>query len=276
MSFYGTNDAIYGSGAYGTASYGITTPIVVPTGVSATGSIGAVRGTLSIAVSSVSGTGQIGSPSLSADVNETLTGVVATGFVTSVEAQSLSTLTGVSATGGVGTPRVHAIFGANDALYGTGRYGAASYGDVSPTINAPSLVATTAVEPVSAGGFEIDISEVLVGVSATITAGTGIHVIEPNAQPTGVEGTGAIGTVSPNLTETLNSVSGTGQITAINAAVGKAVVGVSATFTLNKGNRPFAKTFNTLAVPGVNATGGIGVITHSNTVTLSGVSGTAV
>ena len=262
MSFYGTNDAIYGSGAYGTASYGRTTPVVVPTGVSATGSITAVNGTLSVTFSGASGTGQIGSVSLSADVNETLTGVSATASVNAVEPQSLNTLTGVSATGGIGTPRVHAIFGANDALYGTGRYGAASYGDVSPTINAPSFEITTAIEPVSAGGFEIDISEVLVGVSATITAGTGIHVIEPNAQPAGVEGTGAVGVVSPNLTESLGSVSGTGQVAAVNAAVGIAIGGVSATFTLNKGNRPFAKTFNNLSVSGVNATGGIGTLTH--------------
>ena len=59
------------------------------------------------------------------------------------------------------------------------------------------LVATGAIETVSAGGFEIDISERLGSVSAT----------------------GAIGTVSPNIKEDISGVSATGAINTVSVNI---------------------------------------------------------
>ena len=91
-----------------------------------------------------------------------------------------------------------AFYDSTDALYGTGTYGSASYGTVQPEVAITGVSATGAIEPVSAGGFEIDISEKLVGVSATGQVNT-VGVILDTAFPDGVQATGSIGTLSVNL-----------------------------------------------------------------------------
>ena len=79
------------------------------------------------------------------------------------------------------------VFGANDAIYGTGRYGTATYGSTSPTINAPSSLATGTVASVGVGA-----SENLASVSATVTLGF-VRTIPFILQS--VSATGAVGTV---------------------------------------------------------------------------------
>src|SRR5210317_1661609 len=116
MSFYSANDAIYGSGEYGTASYNVVTPIISLASVSATGQVTAVN-----------------------DSSLTLGSVSATGQVNTVFENPSEAITGVSATGSIGTVFAQAFYGANDAIYGIGRYGTAIYGSESPSINLPTL-----------------------------------------------------------------------------------------------------------------------------------------
>ena len=43
MSTFGANDALYGTGTYGTARYGRVTPVISISGVVGTGAIGTVE-----------------------------------------------------------------------------------------------------------------------------------------------------------------------------------------------------------------------------------------
>ena len=88
MATYGANDALYGTGTFGTARYGRVTPIIAVTGVVGTSAIGTVTP--------------------KAEVSLTATGVSATGSVGEVEEQPTEALESVSATGSIGTPTVTA------------------------------------------------------------------------------------------------------------------------------------------------------------------------
>ena len=56
---------------------------------------------------------------------------------------------------------------AASAKYGVGVYGASNFGAVNISRTLTGVAGTSAIESVSAGGFEIDISERLGSVSAT-------------------------------------------------------------------------------------------------------------
>ena len=271
MAFYGINDALYGTGLYGTASYGVVTPVVSLSGVSGTAAIGAPNATISATLTGVSGVGQIGATTFVNDTTATLASVVATGIVNSVTESPSEALASVSATGSIGSVFAQAWYGANDGIYGIGRYASAIYGSVTPVINAPAVVATGAIEPVSVGGFEIDISEVLVGVSAT---GQVNSVITIPFLVTGVSGTVQTGSAQANIAKTVSSVSATGQINTVTEHVTAGITGVVGTFTLSKGSGPFAKTFTNFAVSTVGITGSIGSVTLNILQPISGVSAT--
>ena len=128
MSTFGANDALYGTGTYGTARYGRVTPVISISGVVGTGSIGTVEVKLDTTLTgvsatgivndveeqptedleSVSATGSIGTVTPKAEVSLTATGVSATGLVGDVEEQPTEALESVSATGSIGTPTVTA------------------------------------------------------------------------------------------------------------------------------------------------------------------------
>ena len=123
MSTFGANDALYGTGTYGTARYGRVTPVVSISGVVGTGSIGTVEVKLDTTLTgvsatgivndveeqptenleSVSATGSIGTVTPSADSSLTLTGVEGTSALGTVEAQIDTSITGFGLTGSVGT-----------------------------------------------------------------------------------------------------------------------------------------------------------------------------
>jgi hypothetical protein len=107
------------------------------------------------------------------------------------------------------------FYESSDAIYGSGRYGSASYGRVSPNISLTGVNATGAIESVSAGGFEIDITE---RISTSVVA------------------TGSIGTVEPQVDENLNSVSSTGSIgtLVLHADSQLTLTGVTATASVNE------------------------------------------
>jgi len=128
MSTFGANDALYGTGTYGTARYGRVTPVVSISGVVGTGSIGTVEVKLDTTLTgvsatgivndveeqptenleSVSATGSIGTVTPSADSSLTLTGVEGTSAIGTVEAQIDTSITGFGLTGSVGTVTVTA------------------------------------------------------------------------------------------------------------------------------------------------------------------------
>ena len=109
MSTFGANDALYGTGTYGTARYGRVTPVVSISGVVGTGSIGTVE----------------------VKLDTTLTGVSATGIVNDVEEQPTENLESVSATGSVGTVTPSA----DSSLTLTGVEGASALGTVEAQID---------------------------------------------------------------------------------------------------------------------------------------------
>jgi len=217
MSFFGTNDAIYGSGAYGSASYGRTTPIVIPTGVSATGAVTAADAVITFTIGSVSATGAIGAATFANDTVEALGSVAGTTALGSLNVSAGKQLTGVSATGSVGDISATAFFGINDALYGTGVYGTAIYGQVTSQLQMPSLVATGGVGSVSVGtgnnvtgvsatggvGSVITIPFIVDGVQGTGAVSAVVGFVITYLDLDSVAATGQIGTVEPQITEDL-------------------------------------------------------------------------
>ena len=123
MSTFGANDALYGTGTYGTARYGRVTPVVSISGVVGTGAIGTVEVKLDTTLTGVSATGivndveeqptenlesgsatgSIGTVTPSADSSLTLTGVEGTSALGTVEAQIDTSISGLGSTGSVGT-----------------------------------------------------------------------------------------------------------------------------------------------------------------------------
>jgi hypothetical protein len=246
MSFYGANDAIYGSGEYGTASYDVVTPIIVLGSVSATGTVNDVNATISATLSGVSATGLSGTVTAVNDSSLTLGSVVATGFVNTLSENPSEAITGVSATGAIGTVFAQAFFGANDAIYGTGRYGTATYGSTSPTINAPSFQLIGTVASVGVGA-----SENLASVSATVTIGL-IRTIPFILRS--VSATGAVGTVSLVTSAGVTGVSATGAVEQVQ------IDG----FEIDVQER----------LQSVSATVAVGTLTNSNTHSIASVVGT--
>jgi len=272
MSFYGANDAIYGSGEYGTASYNVVIPIISLASVSATGQITAVNATLSVSLTGASGTGQIGTVTTVNDSSLTLGSVSATGQVNTVFENPSEAITGVSATGSIGTVFAQAFYGANDAIYGTGRYGVAIYGSQSPSINLPTLQLVGTIETVQVGGqFEVDVTEKLESVSATGQIGN-IQTIPKLVAS--VSATGELGTIKLNIIEPVVGLSTTTTVGTLTHSNTHSIASVVGTFTLNKGDRPFVKTFTFIDAPSFVATSTIGTIQPNVDEPISGVSGT--
>ena len=153
MSTFGANDALYGTGTYGTARYGRVTPVISISGVVGTGSIGTVE----------------------VKLDTTLTGVSATGIVNDVEEQPTENLESVSATGSIGTVTPSA----DSSLTLTGVEGTSALGTVEAQIDTSisGLGSTGSVGTVTAtasaavmGAFNPDITSLLFSKVALLTA----------------------------------------------------------------------------------------------------------
>tara|TARA_R110001592_G_scaffold277810_1_gene545029 strand:+ start:41 stop:592 length:552 start_codon:yes stop_codon:yes gene_type:complete len=148
-----------------------------------------------------------------------------------------------------------ATYGANDGLYGTGTFGTAIFGQLTPVIALTGVFGTGVIEPPEIGGFEVDIG---VRLTAT-TVGTGSVGSIPTSQVhvgaglTGVTATVSLGQISISSTQSLFTVVGTGSVGSVGAGV-------------------------TPNITGVTATGSIGSVQASGdgTASLAGVSGTIV
>jgi hypothetical protein len=215
-----------------------------------TGSISAPTENIIFTVASVQGTTALGT--IESQSTEALLSVSATGSVNSVVTHVEAGLTSVALTGSIGTLNARALYGANDAIYGIGRYGSAIYGSVTPTINLPTLELVGTVASVAFDGLEVDVSEVIpTGVSATVTIGE-IRTIPFILRS--VSATGAVGTVSLVTSAGVTGVSTTGEVEQVQ------VDG----FEIDVQER----------LQSVSATGAIGILTHSNTHSIASVVGT--
>ena len=181
------------------------------------------------------GTGRYGVSAYGAeDISITLTGVAATGAIGTVEDQTTERLDSVSATG---TVQALAQVKVSERLDSVSATGAINTLHINNKFTLADVSATGAIEPVSAGGFEIDISERITnGVSATgaVQALSQVKVTErlasvsitgtvaaiiPHADSqltlSSVLATGFVGDVEDQTTERLDSVSATGFVQAV-------------------------------------------------------------
>jgi hypothetical protein len=156
------------------------------------------------------------------------------------------------------------------ALYGSGVYGSSEYGVINVTASVTGVSATALTRTLHINAFEVDITEPLYGPDAlTVSTNTatvniaekvsgviatfsvnaaGLSIRSINRVPvTGSPMTGSIGTLSPNVNEPI-------------------ATGVIATTSLNTVQVHISEKLDS-----VSATGGIGSLEHSNTVTLTGV-----
>lgn len=181
--------ARYGTGVYGTSSYGVINISTTLTGVAATGAIGTVEDKTTERLDSVSATGAVQALA-QVKVSERLDSVSATGTINAPQVNNKLTLADVSATG--------------------------------------------AIEPVSAGGFEIDISERITdGVSAT-GAVQALSQVKVTERLVSVSVTGTVAAITPHANSqiTLSSVSATGQVNELEEQTTERLDSVSATGTV--------------------------------------------
>ena len=121
-----------------------------------------------------------------------------------------------------------AIYGANDGLYGTGTFGTAVFGSLSPVKAITGVFGTGVIEPPEIGGFEVDIG---VRLTAT-TVGTGsVGSLQPNikAEISGVTATVSLGQITIDALEEIFTVVGTGSVGSVGAGVTPNITGVTAT-----------------------------------------------
>ena len=121
-----------------------------------------------------------------------------------------------------------AIYGANDGLYGTGTFGSAVFGSLSPVKVITGVSGTAQVEPPEIGGFEVDIG---IRLTAT-TVGTGsVGSLQPNikAEISGVASTVSLGQITIDALEGIFTVVGTGFVGSVCAGVTPNITAVTAT-----------------------------------------------
>ena len=144
----------------------------------------------------------------------------------------------------------------SSALYGTGVYGGSVFGTRNVSFALTGVAGTGAIEPVAAGGFEIDISERLGSVSATGSVNTVTVNIQEDI--VGVSATGAVnGALEFSNTHSLVSVLLTGSIgtLAISNTVG--LTGVAGTTAVQSVSIDGFEIDITENLTGVSATGAV-------------------
>jgi len=152
MATYGANDALYGTGTFGTARYGRVTPIIAVSGVVGTSAVGTVEVKPTEALESAVGTGAIGT--VEVQINTTISSVVGTSALGAVTKTAISA---ISLTGVQGT----SAFGATEAQIDTSISGLGSTGSIGTTTqSAPATVM---------GAFNPDIASFLFSLVAFAT-----------------------------------------------------------------------------------------------------------
>tara|TARA_R100000951_G_scaffold110926_1_gene109352 strand:+ start:576 stop:1610 length:1035 start_codon:yes stop_codon:yes gene_type:complete len=245
--------ARYGTGVYGSSSYGIVNLSVTLTGISATGSVNNVTEHVTEVLTSVSSTGSLGT--LKVNVVESISGVSATTNTNTVIAtgKAKTVLTGVGATGQTRTLHLD-IFEVDitepiyNAPTATGSVGGLT---LHTTAGITSVGLTGTVNSVGAG-VSVPLTVSVEGVVSTNTVkenvdvvpedsvatftinSTGLNIRSVNRVPiTGAAMVGSIGTPEVQATENLLSVSATAQVGSIQVNLVEKVSGVAATSSVN-------------------------------------------
>ena len=109
MSFFDSADALYGTGVYGTASYGRVTGVVTLSSVSATGQVSGFQPVIGVQIASVSATGQVGTVTTANDNTEFLSSVSATATAGSVTTALNTYAVTVVNVGGVNVYRMRGV-----------------------------------------------------------------------------------------------------------------------------------------------------------------------
>ena len=203
-----------------------------------------------VAASSLYGTGVYGGSVIGTrNVSFTLTGVAGTSALGTVEPKTSEALLSVSASGAVSSVQVNLAPNITGVV---GTFTLNASGLSVKTINRVPITQsalTGSIKAVSAGGFEIDISErlgsvsatgavgtveaktseALLSVSATGSIGTVVLHSAPTLTLTGVSATGEVNELVEKPTEELSSVSATGSINGVsaNTAAGLTSVGIT-------------------------------------------------
>lgn len=253
MSFYGTDDGIYGVGEYGTASYGVVSAEVAITGVSATaltrtvhinafevditeplnvtpaltGSVGSLEFSNTVSLTGVVGTTSVGTVSPNVDVS--LTGVSATGAVNTVTNNVTEKVTGVVGTftlnaTGLDIRSINRVPVTGSPMTGTiGTLGVGASESITTGVEATGQIGT--VSPNTAAG--------VTGVVGTFSVNTVTATGTANVTPTGVEGVGQIGEVEDQPLERIaTGVFATGAIGSLTVNIAEDVTGVVGTFSV--------------------------------------------
>jgi len=209
-----------------------------------------------VAASARFATGRYGVSAYGAeDISRTLTGVSATGSVNTVEEKPTEVLNSVSSTGVVNTVTVNI----QEDITGVSATGSIGTLSISNTVTLTGTAGTTAIESVSAGGFEIDITErISTGVGSTGSINT-VAQVKVTEKLASASSTGSIGTIIPHANSklTLTSVSATVSINEVEDQVTEKLSSVSATGAV----QALAQVKVSEALASAPATGTIGTIT---------------
>lgn len=244
------------------------------------------------------GTGKYGSAMYGiASGITTLTGVVGTGAIESVAVNTFEidvseALDSVSATGSIGSlthSNTHSLSGVSGTI---------SQGTVQPNIVAVIDAAFLPYLQGDIGSLTVHTGAGLTGVSATgVINGAGLDIRSINTIAiSGVVGTTAVGTISPNWNISIAGVQGTGAVNTLTESPSEALASVSATGSIGTVTATNASLVVTSSVSAtgqiepvainafevdvqerldsVSATGSIGSLTINVTDLLTGVVGT--
>ena len=252
------------------------------TGVQASGEVGteSVIGKANTNVTGVQASGEVGTVSVAQPIDVNVTGVEATGAVGSVDVSipTQVSITGVEATGAVGTVAVNSD--ANIAV--TGVLGTTELGDVTVATGVPVNVNVTGVSASGEVGTVVvtavqNQNVSVTGVSATNSVGTVQVSGKANTNVTGVQASGEVGTVSvaQPIDVNVTGVEATGAVgsAAVNTDANIAVTGVEATGAV--GTVSVTAKAN-VSVIGVEATGAVGnvAVTGIANILVTGVQAT--
>lgn len=263
-----TNIAPRFSGISATGSIGTVSVTgaanVAPVGVAGTGHIGSVTSDIIPIMRGISASGAIGTVTTAAGADVSASGILGTGSIGSGTIVVAPAIAGIYATGAIGTPT------AEDTINVTGVQAIGSIGTVTPQIS-PSITGVAGTghvgSPMVAGDANVAVS----GVSAT--GAVGAVVIGITVFPAGVSASGHIGTVSVsaggNVTVLVTGIEASGAVGSIAPQVAPAVSGVSGAGAIGVAN-----TAVDLVALGVIGTGAVGLIVPGVTVTVNGAEGT--
>ena len=164
-------------------------------------------------------------------------------------------------------------YGTDDAVYGIGTFGTAVYGQASPDLSVSGVGATVTVQQPNLNIFEIDVTEVIFGSGLDATGAVGSLTLTglANKTPTSVSATASPGTPEPQVSKEIDGTTATSSAGSLVVNISDVPDGVSATFTINAAGLDIRSINFVPVTTSADATGSIGTLAISNTVTLSGV-----